>query len=95
MGRKGQYFLFSYAHLWGDGHRGPTAGEIRSNHTDDVACWAVDTNYNEKGFFVRHGYFIGGDRPYKKLHKALRAEIDETAWVVLAPGPNKPILWGK
>jgi hypothetical protein len=29
---------------------------------------------------VRHAYFCGADEPYKKLKKALRAQIDEAEW---------------
>ncbi|MDP2167275.1 MAG: hypothetical protein Q8J64_02955, partial [Thermodesulfovibrionales bacterium] len=58
----------------------PTTGEIRSNSTDDIACWFIDTNYNGESFFVRHAYFTGADKPYEKLKNALKAEIDETAW---------------
>jgi adenine-specific DNA-methyltransferase len=58
----------------------PTTGEIRSSSTDDIACWLVDTNYNNESFFVRHAYFTGGDKPYDKLKRALKAEIDEAAW---------------
>ena len=58
----------------------PTTGEIRSNSTDDIACWFIDTNYNEESFFVRHAYFCGADEPYDKLKRALRSEIDEEAW---------------
>jgi len=32
---------------------------------------------------VRHAYFCGGNEPYNKLKKALRAEIDESAWSAL------------
>ena len=32
---------------------------------------------NEECFFVRHAYFCGGDEPYDKLKRALKAEIDE------------------
>lgn len=58
----------------------PTTGQIRSNSTDDIACWFIDTNYNEEGFFVRHAYFCGAGEPYKQLQRALKAEIDEAAW---------------
>jgi adenine-specific DNA-methyltransferase len=61
----------------------PTTGEIRSNSTDDIACWFIDTNYNEESFFVRHAYFCGADKPYDKLKRALRSEIDEEAWLQL------------
>ncbi|MEI6451971.1 MAG: site-specific DNA-methyltransferase, partial [Actinomycetes bacterium] len=58
----------------------PTSGEIRSSSTDDIACWFIDSDYNEESFFVRHAYFTGADEPYKKLQRALKAEIDEDAW---------------
>jgi len=58
----------------------PTTGVIRSSSTDDIACWFIDSAYNEESFFVRQAYFTGADKPYEKLQKALRAEIDEAAW---------------
>lgn len=61
----------------------PTTGEIRSSSTDDIACWLLDTAYNGESFFVRHAYFTGADKPYEKLQKALRAEINEDAWAQL------------
>ncbi len=61
----------------------PTTGEIRSNSTDDIACWFLDTDYNGESFIVRHAYFTGADEPYDKLKRALRAEIDESAWSML------------
>ena len=36
--------------------------------------------YNCKSFFVRHAYFTGAEEPYEKLKRALRAELDESAW---------------
>jgi adenine-specific DNA-methyltransferase len=68
----------------------PTTGQIRSSSTDDIACWFIDTNYNGESFFVRHAYFTGADRPYDKLKRALRAEIDETAWSALYSTVSRP-----
>ena len=31
----------------------PNTGEIRSDGPDGIACWFVDTDYNEESFFVR------------------------------------------
>ena len=61
----------------------PTTQQVRSGSTDDIACWFVDTAYNEESFFVRHAYFTGAQEPYDKLKRALRAEIDEAAWSAL------------
>ncbi|MBN2020960.1 MAG: site-specific DNA-methyltransferase [Sedimentisphaerales bacterium] len=68
----------------------PTTGQIRNNSTDDIACWFIDTNYNEESFFVRHAYFTGADQPYERLKRALRAEIDESAWSMLYSTKSRP-----
>jgi adenine-specific DNA-methyltransferase len=68
----------------------PTTGEVRSSSTDDIACWFVDTDYNEESFFVRHAYFTGAGDPYERLRKALRAEIDEAAWSALYSTVSRP-----
>jgi adenine-specific DNA-methyltransferase len=68
----------------------PTTGEIRSDTTDEIACWFIDTDYNEESFFVRHAYFTGADEPYKKLQRALKAEIDEAAWSTLYATVSRP-----
>jgi adenine-specific DNA-methyltransferase len=68
----------------------PTTGQIRSSSTDDIACWFIDTDYNRESFFVRHAYFTGGDEPYEKLKRALRAEIDEGAWSTLYSTIGRP-----
>ncbi len=68
----------------------PTTGEIRSNSTNDIACWFIDTNYNGESFFVQHAYFTGADEPYDKLKRALRAEIDESAWSALYSTSSYP-----
>ncbi|MBE9054150.1 site-specific DNA-methyltransferase [Nostocales cyanobacterium LEGE 11386] len=68
----------------------PTTGEIRSSSTNDIACWFLDTNYNGESFFVRHAYFTGADKPYEKLKKTLKAEIDEDAWSDLYSTTSRP-----
>jgi adenine-specific DNA-methyltransferase len=68
----------------------PTTGEISSSSTDDIACWFIDTDYNEESFFVRHAYFTGADEPFQKLQRALKAEIDEDAWASLYSTVSRP-----
>ena len=68
----------------------PTTRLVRSNSTDEIACWFIDTNYNGESFFVRHAYFTGADEPYKKLKQALKAEIDEAAWETLHRTRSRP-----
>jgi len=68
----------------------PTTGQIRNSSTDDIACWFIDTDYNEESFFVRHAYFTGAEEPYEKLKRALRTEIDEIAWSSLYSTVSRP-----
>ena len=68
----------------------PTTGEVRSDSTDDIACWFIDTDYDGESFFVRHAYFTGAGEPYEKLKRALRAEIDEAAWSTLYSTVSRP-----
>ena len=69
-------------------HKGhPITGDLS---TADIACWFIDTNYNGESFFVRHAYFTGGDQPYEKLQRALKAEVDEAAWAELYATKSRP-----
>jgi adenine-specific DNA-methyltransferase len=68
----------------------PTSGKVRSNSTDDIACWFIDTDYSGEAFIVRHAYFLGGDDPYHKLKRSLRADIDEAAWSTLYSTVSRP-----
>ena len=45
----------------------PNTGEIRSDGPGGIACWFIDTDYNEESFFVRQAYFLGRNDPYKSL----------------------------
>jgi adenine-specific DNA-methyltransferase len=61
----------------------PQTGEVRSDGPDGIACWFIDTDYNEESFFVRHAYFLGANDPYNALKTTLKAEINEEAWATL------------
>ena len=68
----------------------PNTGEVRSDGPDGIACWFIDTDYNQESFFVRHAYFLGASDPYKSLKTTLRAEIDEDAWATLHSATSRP-----
>ena len=68
----------------------PNTGEIRSDSADGIACWFVDTDYNEESFFVRQSYFLGANDPYKALKTTLKAEINEEAWATLRSDTSRP-----
>ena len=61
----------------------PNTGEVRSDSADGIACWFIDTDYNEESFFVRHAYFLGANDPYSALKTTLKAEINLEAWATL------------
>jgi len=68
----------------------PNTGEIRSDNSDGIACWFIDTDYNEESFFVRHAYFLGANDPYKSLKTSLKAEINREAWESLHSDTSRP-----
>ena len=68
----------------------PNTGEVRSDGPEGIACWFIDTDYNQESFFVRHAYFLGAGDPYKSLKTTLRAEIDEDAWATLHSATSRP-----
>ncbi len=68
----------------------PQTGEVLSNGPDEIACWFIDTDYNEESFFVRHAYFLGANDPYSALKTTLKAEIDPDAWATLNSDTSRP-----
>nr|VFJ98992.1 MAG: adenine-specific DNA-methyltransferase [Candidatus Kentron sp. LFY] len=68
----------------------PQTGEVRADGPDGIACWFIDTDYDEESFFVRHAYFLGANDPYKALKTTLKAEIDEAAWASLDSDTSRP-----
>lgn len=68
----------------------PNTGEVRSDGAEGIACWFIDTDYNEESFFVRHAYFLGANDPYKSLKTTLKAEVNEEAWATLNSDISRP-----
>jgi adenine-specific DNA-methyltransferase len=68
----------------------PQTGEVISDGADGIACWFIDTDYNEESFFVRHAYFLGANDPYNALKTTLKAEINQEAWSTLHSDISRP-----
>ena len=68
----------------------PNTSEVRSDGPEGIACWFIDTDYNQESFFVRHAYFLGASDPYKSLKTTLKAEIDADAWATLNSDTSRP-----
>jgi adenine-specific DNA-methyltransferase len=56
----------------------PQTGEVISDGADGIACWFIDTDYNEESF-----NFLGANDPYSALKTTLKAEINAEAWSTL------------
>lgn len=68
----------------------PQTGEVVSHGADGIACWFIDTDYNDESFFVRHAYFLGQNDPYSALKTTLKAEINAEAWESLHSDTSRP-----
>jgi len=68
----------------------PQTGEVISDNADGIACWFIDTDYNEESFFVRQAYFLGANDPYSALKTTLKAEINSEAWATLNSDTSRP-----
>jgi adenine-specific DNA-methyltransferase len=68
----------------------PQTGEVVSDGAEGIACWFIDTDYNEESFFARHAYFLGANDPYSALKTTLKAEIDAEAWASLNSDTSRP-----
>ncbi|HNW36639.1 MAG TPA: site-specific DNA-methyltransferase, partial [Candidatus Ozemobacteraceae bacterium] len=68
----------------------PQTGEVISSGAGEIACWFIDTDYNEESFFVRHAYFLGANDPYSALKTTLKAEINAEAWETLKSDTSRP-----
>jgi adenine-specific DNA-methyltransferase len=55
-------------------------GELVSGGKSKIAMWLLDTDYDDRSLFPRQVFFpmAGKDDGWKKLKKAIRAELDES-----------------
>jgi len=68
----------------------PREGRVVSHDVGDIACWFIDTDYNEESFFVRHAYFLGQSNPYDALKTTLKADISPAVWESLHSDTSRP-----
>lgn len=70
----------------------PNTGEVHSDGAEGIACWFIDTDYNEESFFVRHAYFLGANDPYTALKTTLKAQVNPEAWATLNSDTSRAFL---
>ena len=68
----------------------PSTGEVRSDGADGIACWFIDTDYNEESFFVRHAYFLGANDPYRRSEDHAQGRDRDEAWATLNSDTSRP-----
>ena len=49
----------------------PQTGEAVSAGPESIACWFIDTDYNEESLFLCPAYFLGANDPYQSLKTTL------------------------
>ena len=67
----------------------PNTGEVRSDGADGIACWFIDTDYNDESFFVRHAYFLGAERPVQVAQDDAQGR-DQRRSLGIAPQRHQP-----
>ena len=75
----------------------PATGTVKAGGANDVACWMLDTAYDDTSFFARRIHFPGAqdDKQIKKLRGQLGKSLDKIRWdaalsVKSAPFPKPP-----
>jgi len=68
----------------------PNTGEVRSHGADGIACWCIDTDYNEESVFVRHADFLGASDTNISLTNTLKANISAGARKSLHSDTSRP-----
>ncbi|MCL0098373.1 site-specific DNA-methyltransferase [Dehalococcoidia bacterium] len=58
----------------------PNTGELSQVRGEDVAAWFLDTDYDGMTFHICQAFFPGGQNPWDKLQRALKARIDPEAF---------------
>lgn len=60
----------------------PRDGNLSEGTANDIQCWMVDTNYDERQFYGRRFHFPGkdGDRQLTRFQRALKNQIDIDEW---------------
>ena len=68
----------------------PKKNEVRSDNSDAIDCWMLDTDYSGEAFFARQVYFPGREDVYKAFKVLLKNDIDEEEWESVAKSVSRP-----
>ena len=70
----------------------PKTNEVRSDNSDAIDCWMLDTDYSGEAFFARQVYFPGREDVYKAFKAFLKNDIDEEEWASVAKSVSRPFV---
>ncbi len=71
----------------------PVTMDVEHRKGDDVPCWMLDTDYNERCFRAGQVFFPRTEA-WEGLRKALRTEYEESVWEHLAGATSAPFEAG-
>ena len=70
----------------------PKTGNLSEGGKNDVQCWMIDTNYDQKQFFARRFHFPGKgrDNQIKRFQRAMKKHIDNEEWNAMLSTRSTP-----
>ena len=70
----------------------PKTGNLAEGTSNDIQCWMIDTNYDQKQFFARRFHFPNksGDRQIKRFQSALKKYVDNDEWKAMLSMKSTP-----
>jgi len=73
----------------------PASGELSQVRGEDVAAWFLDTDYDGMTFHICQAFFPGGQDPWNKLQRALKARIEPEAFEQMRGTQSFPFQAGE
>ena len=70
----------------------PKTGNLSEGGKNDIQCWMIDTNYDQKQFFARRFHFPGrgGDKQIKRFQRSMKKHIDSDEWKAMLGSKSTP-----
>jgi adenine-specific DNA-methyltransferase len=73
----------------------PASGELSQVRGEDVAAWFLDADYDGMTFHICQAFFPGGQDPWDKLQRALKARIEPEAFEQMRGTQSFPFQTGE
>ena len=75
----------------------PATGSVRRGEKENIACWMIDTEHNDRAFCARLIGFPnrGGDGQLQRMKRELASRIDPERWKDMMSDTSLPFRWPK